>query len=168
MEENKVKKDLEKMISDWGEGYSRSRRVVYPSPDGRKFEIVLNGVKATGILLDKAAPKTCNALWERLPIKGYAIHAAWSGEICRFLEAIDFQITKHENAMCHGAPGNIFYDINDKELGVAYGLHEFRMPTGSVSITICGMITENFDEFAKMCSRIRLQGALEMEIRKAE
>ncbi len=163
-----MERDLEKLIAGWEKAYSQFRRVVYPSPDGRKFEIILNGVKAKGILLDKAARKTCDALWKSLPIKGYVVHASWSGEMIRYLEEVDIPVSEYENAMCRCVPGNITYDPKLKELALGYGLNDFRLPQGPISITICGMITENLDEFAKMCTRTKLQGALEMEIRKAE
>ncbi|MFX0198923.1 MAG: DUF3830 family protein [Candidatus Hodarchaeota archaeon] len=163
-----MERDLEKLMAQWDKAYSQFRRVLYPSPDGRKFEIILNGVTAKGILLDKAASKTCEALWKSLPVKGHAIHASWSGEMCRYLEAVDIPVSEYENRMCRCAPGNLTYDPELKELAWAYGLNDFRLPEGPISITICGMITENLDEFAKMCARTKLQGALEVEVRRSE
>lgn len=160
-------KRLNKLIAELDEAYKTYRTVVFPSLEGRKIEIILNGVKAKGILLDKAAPKTCDALWKSLPIKGYVIHASWSGEMIRYLGAVHIPVSEYENTMCRCVPGNITYDPKLKELALAYGLNDFRLPQGPISLTICGMITKNFEEFGRMCSRTKLQGVLKMEIKKA-
>ena len=53
----------------------------------RKMILDLDGTKATGILFDEYVPKTCEALWNILPVSGKAIHANWSGrEIMLHLE----------------------------------------------------------------------------------
>jgi hypothetical protein len=53
----------------------------------RKIVLDLDGVKATATLYDEYAPKTCEAIWNILPVSGKAIHANWSGrEIMLHLE----------------------------------------------------------------------------------
>ncbi len=160
-------RSLNKLIAELDEAYKPFRTVVYPFPDGRKIEIILNGIKAKGILLDRAAPRTCDALWKSLPIKGYVIHASWSGEMIRYLGAVNIPVSDYENTMCRCVPGNITYGPKLKELALAYGLNDFRLPQGPISLSICGMITENLDEFGRMCSRTKLEGVLKMEIKKA-
>jgi hypothetical protein len=47
----------------------------------------LDGAKATATLFDEYVPKTCDAIWNILPVSGKAIHANWSGrEIMLHLE----------------------------------------------------------------------------------
>lgn len=162
------RRDLETLIGEFERAYGKFKVVVYPSPGDRKFEITLNGVSARGQLLDQAAPKTCAALWSCLPLKRQVIHASWSGEMCRCLEDVDLPVAEYENAMGHCSPGNLTYDPRLKELGWAYGVNEFRLPQGPLSISICGMITENLEGFAKMCLRTKLEGVLQMEMRKAK
>ena len=45
----------------------------------RKIEFDLNGAKATAVMLDEVVPKTCDIIWNRLPLEGMAIHAKWAG-----------------------------------------------------------------------------------------
>lgn len=53
----------------------------------RKISLDLEGAKATATLYDDYAPKTCEAIWNILPVSGKAIHANWSGrEIMLHLE----------------------------------------------------------------------------------
>jgi len=52
-----------------------------------KILLTLDGVEATGTLYNEHVPRTCEALWNILPVSGKAIHANWSGrEIMLHLE----------------------------------------------------------------------------------
>jgi hypothetical protein len=44
----------------------------------RKIEFDLDGAKAKAIMLDAAVPKSCEAIWNRLPLTGMAIHAKFA------------------------------------------------------------------------------------------
>jgi len=44
----------------------------------RKMEFELDGAKAKAIMLEDAVPKTCEAIWNKLPLSGMSIHAKWA------------------------------------------------------------------------------------------
>lgn len=53
----------------------------------KRILLDLDGVRATGFLYDDQVPKTCEAIWNILPVSAKAIHANWSGrEIMLHLE----------------------------------------------------------------------------------
>jgi hypothetical protein len=45
----------------------------------RKLLLDMDGATATASLFDEYAPKTCEAVWNILPVTGRSIHANWSG-----------------------------------------------------------------------------------------
>ena len=47
----------------------------------RQIELALKlkGVRAVATLLEEEAPRTCNAVWDALPIEGETYHAKWAG-----------------------------------------------------------------------------------------
>lgn len=53
----------------------------------RKIKLELEGASALATLFDEHVPRTCEAIWNILPVSGKAIHANWSGrEIMLHLE----------------------------------------------------------------------------------
>jgi hypothetical protein len=44
----------------------------------RRIEFDLDGAKATAVLLEDSVPKTCETIWNKLPLSGMAIHAKWA------------------------------------------------------------------------------------------
>jgi hypothetical protein len=80
------------------------------------FDFEGTGVAARAILLEKEAPRTCKAVWERLPYAGPAGHAMHSGTICALY--IDPAIVAPvENASSHVLPGDVVfvhYDVMER------------------------------------------------------
>lgn len=72
----------------------------------------MGGATASAVLLDDIVPKTCDAIWNILPIEGMAIHANWSSrEIMLHLEADKILRLPPEGPLRRGttAPGDIIY-----------------------------------------------------------
>ena len=46
---------------------------------GRKLLLDMDGATATATMFEEYAPKTCEAVWNILPVTGRSIHANWSG-----------------------------------------------------------------------------------------
>ena len=44
----------------------------------RKMVFELTGTRAVAEMLDDVVPKTCDAVWNILPVEGMSIHANWS------------------------------------------------------------------------------------------
>lgn len=45
----------------------------------RKIKFELNGAEAVAVMREHVSPRTCEAVWNRLPISGKAVHAMWAG-----------------------------------------------------------------------------------------
>src|SRR6266536_3255050 len=56
-----------------GEAMSQAREIVLTFVD--------DGVSARAVLLEDEAPRTCRTIWGLLPLRGEAIHAAYSGTL---------------------------------------------------------------------------------------
>ncbi len=160
--------DMDKLREDWDEAWNKKWvRHLIPEPGARRFEIEINGVTAVGALLEKGAPKTCEAFWKSLPICGHAINAAWSGDMIRYVEKVDLPVAGFENVMTYGAPGHITFDVEEREIALVYGVCGFRMPSGPHRLTVFAQVTENLCALAHMCGRTRLDGVMPVELRAA-
>ena len=161
--------DKERLQRDWDEAWNQKwARHLIPEPDARHFEINLNGVTARGLLIENGAPATCDAFWRSLPVQGHAIHAAWSGDMIRYVEKVRLPVDHLENIMTYGAPGHLTYDVEEQEIALVYGVCGFRMPSGPHRLTVFGQVTENLYELAHMCGRTRLDGVMSLDIRAVE
>jgi hypothetical protein len=78
---------------------------------GRKIVFELNGTKAVAEMHDEEVPKTCDAVWNILPVEGMSIHANWAGrEIMLHLEGEKILRLPPEGPRTRGtAPGDIGY-----------------------------------------------------------
>ncbi|MFH0848423.1 MAG: DUF3830 family protein [archaeon] len=79
----------------------------------RRFVINLDGAEATAVMHDKEMPKTCDAMWNLLPIEGVrSIHANWANrEIMLHLTGKYLVRLPQEGPETTGptAPGDIRY-----------------------------------------------------------
>lgn len=72
------------------------------------FQIVENQVSAVADLLEDRAPKTCELIWERLPLEGRLIHGMYSGpELFIILDGFPGVVA--ENQVNRPLPGDIGY-----------------------------------------------------------
>ena len=140
----------------------------------RKIELELEGVTVTARLLDKKAPKTCQALWDALPIiDDRTIHTAWSGSAWRTER--NYQLLPEgepvENVAERLQPGDVIYYANFRipllKVGVAYGpaqwLAPFRQP---IDVALIAKINENLEQFREVCRRILFEGPKVVSIRR--
>jgi hypothetical protein len=78
----------------------------------RKLLFELGGTTAVAEMHDDIVPKTCDAVWNVLPVEGMAIHANWSGrEIMLHLDGEKILRLPPEGPAGRGstAPGDIVY-----------------------------------------------------------
>ena len=78
----------------------------------RKMLFELSGTTAVAELLDDVAPKTCDAIWDILPVEGMSIHANWSSrEIMLHLQGDKILRLPPEGPLRRGttAPGDIIF-----------------------------------------------------------
>jgi len=78
----------------------------------RKLLFELGGTRAVAEMHDDVVPKTCDAVWNALPVEGMAIHANWSSrEIMLHLHGEKILRLPPEGPVRRGttAPGDIVY-----------------------------------------------------------
>lgn len=134
------------------------------------------GVVARAILLEKEAPRTCRAVWERLPYAGPAGHAMHSGTICALY--IDSTINAPvENASARVLPGDVVfvhYDAMERhgypealsEICWAYDRYVRPMMPGMLKPICPNVFARLLDSevFYDMSRRIRREGSKPIRI----
>jgi hypothetical protein len=151
------------------------------------------GTTATAELLDRHAPKTCEAIWQALakPAVNLGIHAMYVGrEIAFDLPAankggVDF-VLPPENQIILPLPGDICfkyyrpYELNMPGMGnpqeddvadliIIYGRNARLFSSqGWIPCNLFAQIKENLDGFAKVSASIRYEGIKELRVSRAE
>lgn len=149
--------------------------------DARRLSLEMGGEKFGAVLLDRQAPKTCQAFWELLPYSGSMIHCAWFGHAAFHLDRIpllDKLGYELENRFQRLAPGDMIWDPYIEEVTIAYGRNAtVNFPTTIYTkdglqhpnqACIFGRIIDNLDGFAVMCKRLRYEGTKQMITRRKE
>jgi len=147
--------------------------------DAKRFEIDFAGERCGGVLLENAAPRTAAAFWGLLPYTGTMIHCAWFGHAAFYLDRIELPGLglDLENRSTRLSPGDVIWDPHIKEITFAYGRHAMvNFPTTIYAADgtphpnqacIFARITENLEDFAVACKRLRYEGTKAMTIRRA-
>ena len=118
----------------WDEWWYDQFEIPNDIPDSfRRFEIEIDGEICVGALLETAAPKTCEAFWQMMPINAHIIHCAFFGHAAFYLDRVDMVPAlgyELENRQTRMAPGDFIWDPWLKEVTFAYGRHAgMRFPT---------------------------------------
>ena len=155
----------------WDEWWYDQFEIPNDIPDSfRRFEIEIDGEVCVGALLETAAPRTCDAFWDLMPIDAYIIHCAFFGHAAFYLDRVDMVPAlgyELENRQTRMAPGDFIWDPWLKEVTFAYGRHAgMRFPTtlwyGDTPHPnqgcIFARIVENLDGFARLCKSLRYEG----------
>ncbi|HXV65026.1 MAG TPA: DUF3830 family protein [Vicinamibacteria bacterium] len=144
---------------------------------GLKLEFLEENVSAVAILLEREAPRTCRLILEQLPFEGELLHGIWSGPET-YLPIDPTILAPAEHQATSLVPGDIGYFAleggrlvdwpeNFAEVLFAYGRGARpSMPTGPVTVNIFGRITGNLEEFARMCARMKREGAKRFRIER--
>jgi len=145
-----------------------------------EFVSVDEDYTAVAILLEAEAPKTCDLVWNLLPISAYFTHAIYSGpEVAMILP--DYHEIEPENATAVVLPWEIFFasllakDYKDvqqdfSELAFFYDRNTGpRMLDGLVKVNIFAKFVTGHDQLLETCLRIRKgEGKKEFLIRRAQ
>jgi hypothetical protein len=121
-------------------------------------------------LLEQQAPKTCQTIWNHLPLEGEGVHAIYSGSEIAFFISKDI-IIEPENCTSRTIPGDVAYYFQPP--GASYGWDEGiselcwfydrdsrpSMPEGPVQVNIFARIIGDTSAFYALCYRIRREGA---------
>jgi hypothetical protein len=143
------------------------------------------GVTARARLLEDAAPRTCAAVWDALPLSGQVFHGKYArNEIYTLLPAFAERDPGKENTTITPIPGDVcWFGFSGDELGnPAYGYEaeeEHRAQTSIVDLAVFygrnnllingdvgwvpgnvfATITEGLEEMAAACQDVWMGGA---------
>jgi hypothetical protein len=166
----------------WDSWWYDRFEIPHAIPSGaRRLELEMGGETFGAVLLDRVAPKTCQAFWDILPYRGNMIHCAWFGHAAFYLDRVPLLATLGhtlENRFQRLAPGDIVWDPYIEEVTIAYGRNAFvNFPTTVYAadgrphpnqVCIFGRVVDNLDGFAVMCKRLRYEGTKPMTTRRLE
>jgi hypothetical protein len=141
----------------------------------KRIRIRLGDITAEAALFEDQAPKTVEALWNRLPMKDRTIQARWSGDAWRTEENYELLSREApvENQAERLSAGDVIYYPGYKsgllKIAMAYGnaqwLAPFMVP---LPVSLIGKIDVNLDAFVERCQRIIFDGPLNVEITAIE
>jgi hypothetical protein len=152
----------------------------------RVMEIELGRAVFQARLLEDRAPRTCQALWEALPFEGRAVHAMWSGNMCRTLDAAPIDVEAVESGLSFQYPGLVVYYPPRREIAVCYGDARFRGSAGAAYVTPIAEVlgfarpaapalagtrgnpTGDLDALAESAARLQFEGATPIRFRRSE
>lgn len=121
----------------------------------RELDITVGRTKAKALMLDETAPKTCNAIWDRLPLKG-DLHYAKIANTNEVFFIAPFVLPHESVTPVSGLePGSMIYWPKRQFIAVFFG------PTEEVEeATLFAKITEGLSPISKECLKvIQNQGA---------
>ena len=137
----------------------------------RGIELELDGVVARGVLFDDRAPRTCQKVWDLLPIEDRTIQVRWSGAAWRTEKNYPLRLGEVENPVTVLQAGDlIYYDeprLDLYKIGVAYGRAAWRDFKGDLRVAHIGALTENLEAFCRASDRILFDGPRPVRIRRA-
>ena len=118
----------------------------------REIEITIGDTVAVARLLDKEAPKTCDAIWNILPFENEAHAAKIAGLELYFMATPQILIEEMENPMMvhETPPGTISYFPPRPYIQVFFG---DLLPAWNVKVNAFARIMENFDAVKEAAGR---------------
>jgi len=122
----------------------------------RRFEIRVGTEAAIAELLEREAPGICAALWSRLPVEGFCVHAKFAGD--ELIVMLPF-FAEAENEIFDVAPGDIGYYPGRQTACMFYGRTQ---PFGYVSVF--ARVVANLEMFRSWGQRILEGGSLPMTL----
>jgi len=125
---------------------------------GRWAILHLNGEKAKMMLLEKEAPKTCNAFWSLLPLESYAFHAKFAGDEFFFMIP---KILELENVKEFSAGDVAYYPLR-QTVCIFYGKIK---PFGGGRVSVFAKITENLEAVQKFGEKLKAAGPGSMKVK---
>jgi hypothetical protein len=147
-----------------------------------KISLAKRGVSCVARLLDKDAPRTCDAVWNALPLGGDAYHAKYArNEVYTMVERFAEPVGQ-ENPTVTPIPGDVvFFDFNggmlDRafkeekgidqlpgviDLAIFYGRNNLLLngDVGWVVGNVYGTIVEGLEQMAEACNDVWRAGAI--------
>ena len=149
----------------------RAKHIVLAFPD--------EGVSVTAILLGDLAPRTCDAVWQHLPLSGFAHHGIYSGSEVYVHWPSPFEV-EPENQTSAVLPGDVgyYYQPGGRHYGFPDDFCEVcwfydraavpSMPGGPVRVNLFASMIGNPESFFAVCHRMRIEGRKPFLVSAAE
>jgi hypothetical protein len=148
---------------------------------GRRIRLTFadEGVSAVAELLEEAAPRTCQTVWEALPLEHFAHHGIYSGSEIAYLIPKEI-FTPQENATSRVATGDVGYwfQRGGEIYGVPEDLSELAwfydrdavpsMASGPIMMNIFAQFSGDASAFYAVCRRMRREGAKRVRVERVE
>jgi hypothetical protein len=112
---------------------------------------------------EEKAPKTCQAIWEALPLQGSVTNVNWSGEMLRLWVTIP-EPPEPENVVTLQHPGHILFVPGWNGLRFVYGPAQMRGPRGPHPVPRVGRLRGDLAEFVERARRVEWDGARPMTV----
>jgi Protein of unknown function (DUF3830) len=148
-----------------------------------KITLERRGVSCVAELLDKDAPRTCEAVWQALPQSGDVYHAKYArNEVYTMVERFAAEEPGLENPTVTPIPGDVVYfsfnggmlDRSFKEekgidalpgvidLAIFYGRNNLLLngDVGWVPGNVYGTIVDGLDQMAEACNDVWRSGSV--------
>lgn len=133
----------------------------------RKMEIKIGKTVVVATLLEKEAPKTCDAIWNVLPFESEAHHAKIAGTELYFMAVPRIVIEEMENPVkVHDvSPGTVSYYPARPYIQVFLGE---LVQIWNVDVNVFARITENLDGARMAIRRAWVKPGEQVMVRKTE
>lgn len=144
-----------------------------------RFTFTAEGVSAIAELLEEAAPNTCNAIWDALPVSGESHHAIYSGSEAVLLLPEMVRV-EPENATTEVTTGDVGYTyflpgasvtVDTEFSEICWFYHWDARPSmweGPTPVSIFARFTEGAEPFYAACKRMRREGVKPLTIERVE
>jgi hypothetical protein len=135
----------------------------------RRIEVELAEVRATVVLLEEIAPRTCHALWKALPVVDRAVHVKWSGDAWR--TEGDYALTDGiENEGQVLSAGDLIFYPRMKKIGLAYGVAQWRHPDPTIQlhVSVIGRVERGLEDICAASQRVWTHGVQPVTFRRVE
>ena len=133
-------------------------------------EIKVGNLRFVARLETEAAPKTCHAFQNMLPLEAQLIQARWSGEAAWIpFGELDLGLGA-ENATCYPSPGEIVLypgGVSETEILLAYGYVSFASKAGALAGNHFATIVEGSENLRELGRRMLWEGAQEIVFRES-
>jgi hypothetical protein len=129
----------------------------------KTLRIAFEGLTLTGHLFEDKAPKTCQALWDALPLEGSVTNVTWSGNMLRLWVKIP-EPAEAENVSELQHPGDILFVPGWNGLRFVYGPAQMRGPAGAHPVPRIGHLVGDLTGFVKLAKTVEWEGAKKMTV----
>ncbi|WP_042353783.1 DUF3830 family protein [Bacillus rubiinfantis] len=106
------------------------------------------GGELTAMLLEDAAPKTCQMIWKAMPLESVVTHSRWSGREINFV-CDDISAPPRENQTIYASAGELCYwrdwqseSIEQQVIAIYYGAELARSHKGNERINVFAQLLQ--------------------------